>query len=67
MASDSARLKPGARATFSDRGPDETFQSSSWAGLTRGGTIGLHLLQSMQISKTAGAACHDEVFQCPAQ
>ena len=25
------------------------------------------LLQSMQISETAGAACHKEVFQCPAR
>ena len=28
--------------------------------------ITILLLQSRQISETAGAACHEEVFQCPA-
>ena len=61
------------RATISERGPDETFRSSSWAGVTNENTkmrmyiyITILLLQSRQISETAGAACHEEVFQCPA-
>ena len=29
--------------------------------------ITILLLQSRQISETAGAACHEEVFQCPAR
>ena len=55
------------RATFSERGPDETFQSSSWAGVSnenpkmRMYIITTLLLQSRQISETAGAACHEEV------
>ncbi len=68
------------RATFSERGPDETFRSSSWAGGTNENTkmmmykiITILLLQSSQISEKAGAACHEEagafcheeVCQCP--
>ena len=60
------------RATFSERGPDETFRSSSWAGVTNenpkmGMYITIRLLQSKQISEMAGAACREEVFQCPAR
>ena len=61
------------RATSSERGPDETFRSSSWAGVINENPymrmlyITILLLQSRQISETAGAACHEEVFQCPAR
>ena len=60
------------RATFSERGSDETFRSSSWAGVTNENPkmriyITILLLQSRQISETADAACHEEVFQYPAR
>ena len=61
------------RATSSEREPDETFRSGSWAGVTNENPkmrmlyIAILLLQSRQISETAGAACHEEVFQCPAR
>ena len=59
------------RATFSERGPDEAFRSSSWAGQTKNQIEDLYitvlLVQSRQISETAGAACHEDVSQCPAR
>ena len=60
------------RATFSERGPDETFRSSSWAGVTNENPkmkmyiITILLLQNRQISATAGAG-YREVFQCQAR
>ena len=54
------------RATFSEWRPDETFQTSSWAGVTNENTkMRMLLLRSRQISETAGAACHGEVCQWP--
>ena len=62
-------------ATFSERGPGETFRSRSWAGVINENpkmriyynSITILLLQSRQISDMAGAACHDEVCQFPAR
>ena len=62
--------------TISKLSFDTTFRSSSWAGVTSENTnmmmysdvyITILLLQSRQISEMAGAACHEEVFQCPAR
>ena len=65
------------RATFSERGPDETYRSSSWAGGESHKRkhqnedaclyITKLLLQSRQINETAGAACHEGVCQRPAR
>ena len=66
------------RANFSERGTDETFRSSSSAGVPNENPkmrmyihphymyITILLLQSRQISEATGAACHEEVFKCPA-
>ena len=52
--------------------PDETFRSSSCAGVTNENPImriyiTIILLQIRQISAMAGVTCHEEVFQCPAR
>ena len=54
------------RATFSERGPDETFRSSSWVGVANGNNkMRMYNTMLKEISTTAGAACHEEVCQCP--
>ena len=47
------------------RGPEWQTKTPTWGCIYM--YITILLLQSRQISDTAGAACHEEVFQCPAR